>query len=249
MSGVAPRMDKREVPPSTAGGSGGDRLKKKRKAIQDTVFEGGEIISINVRGMGNSEKRGWIRSIIRNEQPDVIGLQETKSGVVDDTWIEDLWGGKVKGLWKGKVDEVFLVCIYGPHVTSQKENLWNRISAQPVVHQDDLKLVEDFVERTIDEVFLALGCHLEEIHVTWAHLEKKHTRLRLSTKSFGEIMHTERGDGVARRKLVETTFHELWLCQVKFGLISLDSHLHIFNLLLDHNPADIHRKSNDDDIK
>ncbi|GJV35089.1 hypothetical protein Tco_1407566 [Tanacetum coccineum] len=31
--------------------------------------------------------------------------------------------------------------------------------------------------------FLALGWHLEEIHVTWAHLEKKQTRLRLYTKS------------------------------------------------------------------
>ncbi|GJU25314.1 hypothetical protein Tco_1163935 [Tanacetum coccineum] len=34
-----------------------------------------------------------------------------------------------------------------------------------------------------DEVFLALGWHLEEIHVTWAHLEKKWTRLRTYTKS------------------------------------------------------------------
>ncbi|GKF56607.1 hypothetical protein Tco_0166947, partial [Tanacetum coccineum] len=37
-----------------------------------------------------------------------------------------------------------------------------------------------------DEVFLALGCHLEEIHVTWAHLEKKRTRLRLYTKYLKE---------------------------------------------------------------
>ncbi|GJV57376.1 hypothetical protein Tco_1458381 [Tanacetum coccineum] len=37
-----------------------------------------------------------------------------------------------------------------------------------------------------DEVFLALGWHLEEIHVTWAHLEKKWTRLRLYTKYLEE---------------------------------------------------------------
>ena len=52
-----------------------------------------KMISINVRGMGDSGKKWWIRSIIRNEHPDVIGLQETKSGVVDDFWIEDIWGG------------------------------------------------------------------------------------------------------------------------------------------------------------
>ncbi|GJU53239.1 hypothetical protein Tco_1226953 [Tanacetum coccineum] len=33
----------------------------------------------------------------------------------------------------------------------------------------------------------ALGWHLEEIHVTWAHLEKKQTRLRLYTKSLEEL--------------------------------------------------------------
>nr|GEU48276.1 putative reverse transcriptase, RNA-dependent DNA polymerase [Tanacetum cinerariifolium] len=35
-------------------------------------------------------------------------------------------------------------------------------------------------------MFLALGCDLEEIHVTWAHLEKKRTRLRTYTKSLEE---------------------------------------------------------------
>ncbi|GKA58179.1 reverse transcriptase domain-containing protein [Tanacetum coccineum] len=38
-----------------------------------------------------------------------------------------------------------------------------------------------------DEVFLALGWHLEEIHMTWAHLEKKWTRLRTYTKSLEEL--------------------------------------------------------------
>ncbi|GJS64348.1 hypothetical protein Tco_0678912 [Tanacetum coccineum] len=32
-----------------------------------------------------------------------------------------------------------------------------------------------------DELYLAFGRHLEEIHVTWAHLEKKRTRLRTYT--------------------------------------------------------------------
>ncbi|GKB57379.1 ribonuclease H-like domain-containing protein [Tanacetum coccineum] len=38
-----------------------------------------------------------------------------------------------------------------------------------------------------DEVFLALGWLLEEIHVTWAHLEKKRTRLRTYTKSLEDL--------------------------------------------------------------
>ncbi|GKF48135.1 hypothetical protein Tco_0141386, partial [Tanacetum coccineum] len=35
--------------------------------------------------------------------------------------------------------------------------------------------------------FLALGWILEKIHMTWAHLEKKQTRLRLYTKNHEEL--------------------------------------------------------------
>ncbi|GJR35073.1 hypothetical protein Tco_1210757 [Tanacetum coccineum] len=48
-----------------------------------------------------------------------------------------------------------------------------------------------------DEVFLALEWHLEEIYVTWAHLEKKRARLRTCTKIHQEVLLIERGDGVA----------------------------------------------------
>ncbi|GKB70725.1 hypothetical protein Tco_0932137 [Tanacetum coccineum] len=41
--------------------------------------------------------------------------------------------------------------------------------------------------RRIDFVFLALGWHLKEIHMTWAHLEKKQTRLRLYTIYLEEL--------------------------------------------------------------
>ncbi|GJY65302.1 hypothetical protein Tco_0467540 [Tanacetum coccineum] len=47
-----------------------------------------------------------------------------------------------------------------------------------------------------DEVFLALGWHLEEIHVTWAHLEKKQARLRTCTKIHLGVLFSKRGDGV-----------------------------------------------------
>nr|GEY18271.1 hypothetical protein [Tanacetum cinerariifolium] len=45
--------------------------------------------------------------------------------------------------------------------------------------------------------FLALGWILEDIHVTWAHLEKKQRRLRTYTKSLRDFMHTVAVDGVA----------------------------------------------------
>nr|GEY09200.1 protein kinase-like domain, concanavalin A-like lectin/glucanase domain protein [Tanacetum cinerariifolium] len=49
-------------------------------------------------------------------------------------------------------------------------------------------------------MFLALGWHLEELHVTWAHLEKKQTRLRTCTKIHQEVLYSECGDGVASIK-------------------------------------------------
>ncbi|GKB05197.1 hypothetical protein Tco_0833392 [Tanacetum coccineum] len=54
---------------------------------------------------------------------------------------------------------------------------------------------------------ITLGRHLEEIHVTWAHLKKKWTRLRLYTKSFKETVHTERGDGITITKRRRQDFH------------------------------------------
>ncbi|GKE88867.1 hypothetical protein Tco_1566342, partial [Tanacetum coccineum] len=48
-----------------------------------------------------------------------------------------------------------------------------------------------------DEVFFALGWNLEEIHVTWAHLEKKRNLHQI----LEEVLLTERGDGVASIKL------------------------------------------------
>ncbi|GKA85330.1 hypothetical protein Tco_0806984, partial [Tanacetum coccineum] len=51
-----------------------------------------------------------------------------------------------------------------------------------------------------DEVFLVLGWHLEEIHVTWDDLEKKLTRLQTCNKIHQEVLLTERGDSVTSIK-------------------------------------------------
>nr|GEX60559.1 hypothetical protein [Tanacetum cinerariifolium] len=59
-------------------------------------------------------------------------------------------------------------------------------------------------ERIPFEIFRSTypGCHvarerhLEELHVTWAHLEKKRTRLRAYTNIFLKIMFSAAGDGV-----------------------------------------------------
>nr|GEV37398.1 ribonuclease H-like domain-containing protein [Tanacetum cinerariifolium] len=52
--------------------------------------------------------------------------------------------------------------------------------------QDDAPYHSSFIKH-LDEVFLALGWLLEEMHVTWAHLEKKQTRLQTYTKSLEDL--------------------------------------------------------------
>ncbi|GKE52098.1 hypothetical protein Tco_1487254, partial [Tanacetum coccineum] len=47
-------------------------------------------------------------------------------------------------------------------------------------------LSESASDEDKDEVTRSLGWPLEEIHVTWAHLEMKRTRLRTYTKSLKE---------------------------------------------------------------
>ncbi|GKC03637.1 hypothetical protein Tco_0995247 [Tanacetum coccineum] len=64
-----------------------------------------------------------------------------------------------------------------------------------------------------DEGFLPLGWLLEEIHVTWAHLEKKQTRLRALHPNLEEVLLPTRGDGVENK----ATRSELYL-PVNVGL-------------------------------
>ncbi|GJT43274.1 hypothetical protein Tco_0951989 [Tanacetum coccineum] len=57
-------------------------------------IDAGEDASSKEQGMGEVGKKGWVISIIGDERPHVIGLQEMKCGMVDDHWVETLWGGK-----------------------------------------------------------------------------------------------------------------------------------------------------------
>ncbi|GJS14725.1 reverse transcriptase domain-containing protein [Tanacetum coccineum] len=42
-------------------------------------------------------------------------------------------------------------------------------------------------DKNNDDVYFAFGRHLDELHMTWAHLEKKRTRLRTNTKTLEDL--------------------------------------------------------------
>ncbi|GKC96590.1 hypothetical protein Tco_1162032, partial [Tanacetum coccineum] len=73
-----------------------------------------------------------------------------------------------------------------------KDSTWLNKSFQLLNMSLNFKVLGDATIMMCDE-------HLEEIHVTWAQLEKKWTRLRLYT-NYLEEKHTMRGDGVANYK-------------------------------------------------
>ncbi|GKF98457.1 hypothetical protein Tco_0297240, partial [Tanacetum coccineum] len=52
-----------------------------------------------------------------------------------------------------------------------------------------------------------------EIHVTWAHLEKKQTRLQTCTKIHQEVLFLKRGDGVAgiKRRRRDLSGDGVWI--------------------------------------
>ncbi|GJY67741.1 hypothetical protein Tco_0470723 [Tanacetum coccineum] len=62
-------------------------------------------------------------------------------------------------------------------------NLYEMTSASPICLMARATSTKSWL---CDEVFLALGWYLEEIHMTWAHLEKKWTRLQIYTISLEE---------------------------------------------------------------
>ncbi|GJT39315.1 hypothetical protein Tco_0939180 [Tanacetum coccineum] len=51
-----------------------------------------------------------------------------------------------------------------------------------------MKLEKEMMEDEGEVTYLAFGRHLEEIHVTWAHLEKKQMRLRTYTSIAQEFL-------------------------------------------------------------
>ncbi|GJW04311.1 CAAX amino terminal protease [Tanacetum coccineum] len=65
----------------------------------------------------------------------------------------------------------------------------------------------------LEWVIRSLGWHLEEIHVTWAHLEKKLTRLQTCTKIHQEVLFLEHGDGVTgiKRRRHDLSGDDVWI--------------------------------------
>ncbi|PWA59680.1 hypothetical protein CTI12_AA389120 [Artemisia annua] len=124
--------------------------KTKDVVINVGADDGTGAIRTDQRGIGEAGNIRWVKSIIKVECPDVIGFQETKRGVVDERWIEEIWGGRGFGftqlaanrklggmilIWdessftckESMGDERFIV-VKGEWKGRQKASLWERLS-------------------------------------------------------------------------------------------------------------------------
>ena len=52
------------------------------------------IVSWNVRGLNEQDKRLWVRNLIRKWKADIVCLQETKLELINKGVICSLWGGQ-----------------------------------------------------------------------------------------------------------------------------------------------------------
>ncbi|XP_071712577.1 uncharacterized protein [Rutidosis leptorrhynchoides] len=52
------------------------------------------ILSLNIRGIGQDDRKDWIQKLCRQEKPQVLALQETKCGEIEDKVIENFWGSE-----------------------------------------------------------------------------------------------------------------------------------------------------------
>ncbi|GJX89545.1 putative RNA-directed DNA polymerase, eukaryota, reverse transcriptase zinc-binding domain protein [Tanacetum coccineum] len=101
-----------------------------------------KILSINSRGFASSDKQDWIRDTIRLEHIGIVGIQETKMGVINSSLIYQVWGnidvdfcyseangqsGGVSGRWVGSSNLLVVVNVYGPQAAVDKENLWKNL--------------------------------------------------------------------------------------------------------------------------
>jgi len=50
-----------------------------------------KVISYNVRGLGGTEKRVEVRRLVQEKNPNVLCIQESKLGFVDDNVIKAIW--------------------------------------------------------------------------------------------------------------------------------------------------------------
>nr|GEZ79781.1 retrovirus-related Pol polyprotein from transposon TNT 1-94 [Tanacetum cinerariifolium] len=115
--------------------------------------------------------------------------------------------GSLLYLTASRPNIMFSVCLCARFQEDPKENVKGEMGENSKKLKRKFKTIKGyegdefkFILRGFVET---LGWHLEEIYVTWAHLEKKQTRLRLYTKSFEEIVHTKRGDGLTIVRLID----------------------------------------------
>jgi len=56
-----------------------------------------KIISLNVRGLGSFEKRREVRNLVREKNPFILCIQETKLAIFDDFVRNNIWGDACVG--------------------------------------------------------------------------------------------------------------------------------------------------------
>ena len=99
-----------------------------------------KIISWNVRGLNEQDKRLRVRNLIRRWGLDVVCFQETKMGLINRAVIRSLWGGLIK----------FFHRIANSH---RRVNSIDRLMVNEVL-SSDLAAIADYISQFYRQLYL-----------------------------------------------------------------------------------------------
>ncbi|XP_071714380.1 uncharacterized protein [Rutidosis leptorrhynchoides] len=209
------------------------------------------ILSLNIRGVGQDGKVNWMKKLCLKEKPIILCLQETKSGELSELWIKNIWGSSdfnyiqknaqgfsgvegefclgIKGNIEGIDSEVAVVNVYGPHSTTKKIRFWE--SLEKLLSFGDMPwlLCGDF-----NEVGNPNERMNSEFNKSWADRFNKFINYNcLIDVSLGEKKFTRICDNGVKfskldRFLISEQFRNLW---PNISAVTLDKHLS------DHSPV------------
>ncbi|GJT67389.1 retrovirus-related pol polyprotein from transposon TNT 1-94 [Tanacetum coccineum] len=156
--------------------------------IEDETLEIDEIV--NIKESRNHPLENNVNEALTDESWLIAMQKELNQFTANDVWellpqTKNMTIIGTKWVFRNKLDENGIVSQNKARLVAQGYNQQEGIDYdETYAHVARLESIRN------DEVYFAFGRHLEEIYVTWAHLEKKRTRLQTYTNIAQEFLYS-----------------------------------------------------------
>ncbi|GJX55522.1 RNA-directed DNA polymerase, eukaryota [Tanacetum coccineum] len=115
-------------------------------------------LSLNIQGLGNKTKKGWIQELNTKHRVNLVAIQETKMDKMDLFSIKALWGnfsfdyafspsiGNSDGTWTPSSSKLLIISIYAPQELIERRMLWDYLRHLIDTWDGECVLLSDFNE-------------------------------------------------------------------------------------------------------